>query len=187
MDHGEAAHIFKAMPHGEPPVYLEDMMIYCFKKMRELRLTHIFFLHCSISLIIGGAVIVGLFLLGGGLQFYSVVVLCIMYTQPTFFILRNMKMYEIKQELKYGEFTPDERIELAIQASIMKPEIDIDFIVNIIVVFLFSVCFFFYNYYLLNYYEYYMWLPFLLVNIPGIAVMFSLIRTPKESTGNSLL
>ncbi len=54
-------------------------MIYCFKKLRELRLTHIFFLHYSISLLIGGAAIAGLILLGGGLQFYSVVVLCIMY------------------------------------------------------------------------------------------------------------
>ena len=39
-------------------------MIYCFKKLRELRLTHIFFLHYSISLLIGGAAIAGLILLG---------------------------------------------------------------------------------------------------------------------------
>lgn len=155
-------------------------MIYCYKKLRELRLTHIFFLHYSISLVIGGAAIAGLFMLGGGLQFYSVVVLCIMYTQPTFFILRRIKMYEVRQELKNGDYSMPEKFELAIQASIMKPGIDKDFIVNVIVTFLFSVCFFFYNYYLLNYYEYYMWLPFLLVNTPGIAVMLSLVRIPKE-------
>ena len=39
-------------------------MIYCFKKLRELRLTHVFFLHYSISLLIGGAAIAGLILLG---------------------------------------------------------------------------------------------------------------------------
>lgn len=155
-------------------------MIYCYKKLRELLLTHIFFLHYSISLVIGGAAIAGLFMLGGGLQFYSVVVLCIMYTQPTFFILRRIKMYEVRQELKNGDYSMPEKFELAIQASIMKPGIDKDFIVNVIVTFLFSVCFFFYNYYLLNYYEYYMWLPFLLVNTPGIAVMLSLVRIPKE-------
>jgi len=155
-------------------------MIYCFKKLRELRLTHIFFLHYSISLFIGGAAIAGLILLGGGLQFYSVVVLCIMYTQPTFFILRRIKMYEVKHELKYGNYSVSEKFGLAIQSSIVKPSIDKDFIINVIVIFLFSVCFFFYNFYLLNYYEYYMWLPFLLVNIPGIAAMLSLVRIPKE-------
>lgn len=170
----------QALPHGEAPVYLEGEMTYCFKKLRELRLTHIFFLHYSISLIIGGAAIAGLILLGGGLQFYSFEVLCIMYTQPTFFILRRIKMYEARQELKNGDYTLAERCELAIQASIMKPGIDTDFIVNAIVILLLSVCFFFYNYYLLNYYEYYMWLPFLIVNIPGIAVMLSLVRIPKE-------
>ena len=89
-------------------------MIYCFKKLRELRLTHIFFLHYSISLLIGGAAIAGLILLGGGLQFYSVVVLCIMYTQPTFFILRRIKMYEVKHELKYGNYSVSEKFGLAI-------------------------------------------------------------------------
>ena len=86
-------------------------MIYCFKKLRELRLTHVFFLHYSISLLIGGAAIAGLILLGGGLQFYSVVVLCIMYTQPTFFILRRIKMYEVKHELKYGNYSVSEKFE----------------------------------------------------------------------------
>lgn len=172
--------IIQVLHHREAPIDLEGAMIYCFKKLHELRLTHIFFLHYSISLIIGGLAIAGLFLLGGGLQFYSVVVLCIMYTQPTFFILRRIKMYEVRQELKNGDYTMSERCGLAIQASVMKPGIDTDFIVNAFVILLLSVCFFFYNYYLLNYYEYYMWLPFLLVNIPGIAVMLSLVRIPKE-------
>ena len=89
-------------------------------------------------------------------------------------------MYEVKHELKYGNYSVSEKFELAIQSSIVKPSIDKDFIINVIVIFLFSVCFFFYNFYLLNYYEYYMWLPFLLVNIPGIASMLSLVRIPKE-------
>ncbi len=89
-------------------------------------------------------------------------------------------MYEVKHELKYGNYSVSEKFGLAIQSSIVKPSIDKDFIINVIVIFLFSVCFFFYNYYLLNYYEYYMWLPFLLVNIPGIATMLSLVRIPKE-------
>lgn len=155
-------------------------MIYCFKKLRELKLTHIFFLHYAISLIVGGAAIAGLFVLGGGLQFYSVVVLCMMYTQPTFIILRRIKMYEVRHELRNEEYTSGEKLSLAVQASILKPSIDKAFIVNAIVIFSFSVCFFFYNYYLLNYYEYYMWLPFLLVNIAGIATMLSLVRNPKE-------
>lgn len=89
-------------------------------------------------------------------------------------------MYEVKHELKYGNYSVSEKFGLAIQSSIVKPSIDKDFIINVIVIFLFSVCFFFYNYYLLNYYEYYMWLLFLLVNIPGIATMLSLVRIPKE-------
>lgn len=88
-------------------------MIYCFKKLRELRLTHIFFLHYSISLLTGGAAIAGLILLGGVLQFYSVVgINVIMYTQPTFFILRRIKMYEVKHELKYGNYSVSEKSDL---------------------------------------------------------------------------
>lgn len=155
-------------------------MKYCFKKLRELKLTHIFFLHYSISLIVGGAAIAGLFVLGGGLQFYSIVVLCMMYTQPTFIILRRIKMYEVRRELRNEEYTSGDKLSLAVQASMLKPSIDKAFIVNAIVIFSFSVCFFFYNYYLLNYYEYYMWLPFLMVNIAGIATMLSLVRIPKE-------
>ena len=106
-------------------------MIYCYKKLRELRLTHIFFLHYSVSLLIGGASIAGLFLLGRGLQFFSIVVLCYMYTQPAIFMLRRMDIYEVKHELKYGDYNAYDKVDIALEISILKPGIDKDFVCNV--------------------------------------------------------
>ena len=159
----------QALPHGEAPVYLEGEMIYCFKKLRELRLTRIFFLHYSISLTIGGAAIAGLILLGGGLQFYSFVVLCIMYTQPTFFILRRIKMYEARQELKHGTFAPDERINLAIQALHLKPNLDMNFIIYTIVLLLMIV---------LD--NQFLGIPLVLLIFPGMLTLISIVKKLEE-------
>ena len=155
-------------------------MIYCFRKLRELRLLHIFLLHYSISLFIGGAAIAGLFVLGEGLQFYSVVVLCIMYTQPTFFILRRIKMYEIKQELRYGGYSMGEKIGLAVQASFMKPTIDKDFIINAIVVVLLIVMFFLYNELMIRTNASVLGIPLMMLNVPGMATILSIVKNLEE-------
>mgnify|MGYP000513857732 CR=1 FL=1 len=149
-------------------------MIYCFKKLRELRLTHIFFLHYSISLLIGGAAIAGLILLGGGLQFYSVVVLCIMYTQPTFFILRRIKMYEVKHELKYGNYSVSEKFELAIQSSIVKPSIDKDFIIYTVVILTMIAMFL-----MIIFENQLLGIPLVLLIVPGMATLISIVNKIK--------
>lgn len=99
-------------------------MIYCFKKLKKLRLLHIFFLHYGISLVVGGAVIAGLFLLGGGLQICSIMVLLYMYSQPTIIMLRRMKMYEVRAELRSGSYSMCEKIGIAIEAACLKPQLD---------------------------------------------------------------
>ena len=155
-------------------------MLYCFKKLRELKLTHIFFLHYSIALIVGGAAIAGLFVLGGGLQFYSVVVLCIMYTQPAFFILRRIKMYEIRQELKYGEFTPDERIDIAIQAQHFKPTVDTNFIIYTIVILTMIAMFFLYNELMIIFDNLLLGISLILLIIPGLATSISIVKKLED-------
>lgn len=152
-------------------------MIYCFKKLRELKLTHIFFLHYAISLIVGGAAIAGLFVLGGGLQFYSVVVLCMMYTQPTFIILRRIKMYEVRRELKHGEYTLDEKISISIQALGLKPGVDKDFIIYVIVTMLLIVLFFPYNELLIIFNNQLLGIILVLFTSPGIATLLSIVKT----------
>lgn len=99
-------------------------MIYCFKKLREYKLTHIFFLHYAIALIAGSAMIAVLFLLGNGLQFHSFVVLYIMYSQPAIFMLRRIDYYEVKSDMKYGDYDIQEKIELSMEAHFCKPNID---------------------------------------------------------------
>ncbi len=170
----------QALPHGEAPVYLEGEMIYCFKKLRELRLTRIFFLHYSISLTIGGAAIAGLILLGGGLQFYSFVVLCIMYTQPTFFILRRIKMYEARQELKHGTFAPDERINLAIQALHLKPNLDMNFIIYTIVLLTMIAMFVPYNGLMIVLDNQFLGIPLVLLIFPGMLTLISIVKKLEE-------
>lgn len=106
-------------------------MIYCFKKLREYKLTHIFFLHYAIALIAGSAVIAVLFLLGNGLQFHSFVVLYIMYSQPAIFMLRRMDYYEVKSDIKYGDYDIQEKIEFALDsAEDMFFTADKDFVLN---------------------------------------------------------
>lgn len=107
-------------------------MIYCFNKMRELRLTHIFFLHYTIALIAGGMVIAALFLLGEGLQFHSFVVLYIMYSQPAILMLRRMDYYEVKSDIKYGDYDIQEKIELSMEAHFCKPSLDKFSVFNIL-------------------------------------------------------
>lgn len=113
-------------------------MIYCYKKLRELGLTHIFFLCYSIAVLLGAAAIVLLFLLGGGLQIYSVMVLCIMYTQPTIYLLRRMDIYRVRHEIKREDYNLGEKINFAIEASVLTPVIDTDFIFNMAVL---ATCF----------------------------------------------
>lgn len=85
---------------------------------------HIFFLHYGTSLVVGGAMIVGLFLLGGGLQICSIVILLNTYSQPAITMLRRMDMYEVRAELRDGSYSPCEKIDLAVEAAIVKPRRD---------------------------------------------------------------
>ena len=120
-------------------------MIYCFKKLRELKLTHIFFLHYAISLIVGGAAIAGLFVLGGGLQFYSVVVLCYMYSEPAILMLRRMDTYRVKAELRNDDLLLDEKIEIALEASVFSPTPDLFCVINIVLIIIGFLFFLFIN------------------------------------------
>lgn len=124
-------------------------MIYCYKKLRELRLTHIFFLHYSISLIIGGAVIAGLFLFGGGLQIFAIVVLLHMYFQPAIIMLRRMNVYKIRSELQYGSYTCEEKLDIVSQSLFLKPIPDKVFFCNFIIILISCILFFVGNNYLI--------------------------------------
>lgn len=108
-------------------------MIYCFKRLKKLKLLHIFFLHYGISLVVGGSVIAGLFWLGGGLQIYSIVVLLNMYNQPAIFMLRRMMVYEIRAELRNESSSLDDKFSFAIEAAFVKPQPDFDFFYNAVV------------------------------------------------------
>lgn len=124
-------------------------MIYCFIKLRELKLTNIFFLHYSISLIIGGAAIAGLFLLGRGLQIFAIVVLLHMYSQPAIIMLRRMNVYGIRSELRYGSYTQEEKLDIASQALFLKPMPDKVFFYNSIIILISCILFFAGNNYLM--------------------------------------
>lgn len=111
---------------------------------------HIFFLHYGISLVVGGAVIAGIFLLGGGLQICSIMVLLNMYNQPAIIMLRRMDVYEVRAELRSGSYSPCEKIDIAIEASFLKPQLDKIFLFNAIFIGLSVVSFFCVNALLLN-------------------------------------
>lgn len=99
-------------------------MVYCFKMLRKLKLLHIFFKHYVISLVIGSVVIAGLFWLGGGLQIYSTVVLCYMYTQPVFIMLRRSYKYEAMAMLRDTPLDNEDKIHMAIKCLLTKPGLD---------------------------------------------------------------
>ncbi len=89
-------------------------MIYCYKKLRELKLLHIFVLHYLTAAVIGTLLILFLFWLGNGLELYSAVVLCLMYGQPEYLMLRRMEMYKIRAELRDMDCPPCEKAEIVL-------------------------------------------------------------------------
>ncbi len=102
-----------------------------------------------------------------------------MYTQPTFFILRRIKMYEVKHELKYGNYSVSEKFGLAIQSSIVKPSIDKDFIIYTVVILTMIAMFFPYNGLMIILENQLLGIPLVLLIVPGMATLISIVNKIK--------
>ena len=100
-------------------------------------------------------------------------------TQPTFFILRRIKMYEVKHELKYGNYSVSEKFGLAIQSSIVKPSIDKDFIIYTVVILTMIAMFFPYNGLMIIFENQLLGIPLVLLIVPGMATLISIVNKIK--------
>lgn len=118
-------------------------MIYCFKKLKAIKKLYVFFVAYACSALIGGGITAWFFYKGGGLQIASIVVLCIVYFEPTFIILRRINLWTIKSRIKYSDMTICEKISYAPTVSAFKPRLDIYCLDNLMFVVVWGAFFWF--------------------------------------------